>query len=204
MLIDVLIKNSWLAAIVWGVLSLSDHALTRFSAKLHQSLSQERQTITRQGGLELNPVFEQEVKRLQWFSPRFIIMFVLAFSLILLLGLIISKPAFEILIGAFILEWIVIDLVHFQNLLTFRDMKNPRSATGHIELSYWLSQRTSAYHLLSFALLYLILAIATFRLFFVGGTISCSFLALRQFSLANRIFTPSTNSKTDSTNSSKS
>jgi hypothetical protein len=192
MLIDLLVANSWLAAVLWALLYVSDHALTRLTVKLYQAFPKERQVISYQAGImELNPAAEQEVKRQQWFSRRFIFMLVVVVSSILLIGLLNEKTFFEIYIGVFILEWIFINLTHLQNLAAFRDLRKPSSATGQIKYSYWISQRTSAYHLLSFVILYLFVALASSRSFFVGGAIGCSILALRQFSLANRKFPPS-------------
>jgi hypothetical protein len=193
MSIDLLAANSWLAAILWALLNVCDHVLTRLAAKSYQALAKERQLISHEGGIELNPAFEQEVARLQWFSRRFIFMLVVTASMILLLGLFNEKVLFEVFIGVFILEWVCINLVHFQNLLVLRDLRKSRSATGRIEYSYWFSQRSSAYNLLSFVILYLFIALASSRLFFVGGAIGCSILALRQFSLANRKLPPSAN-----------
>lgn len=186
MLIDLLVTHPWLAAATWALLYLCDHIMTHAFARRYLALRAEERPINYQGGIELNPVFEKEVLRQRWLSPRFLAMLVLMVGAILVLSILEMPPVFEILIGAVIMEWIFLDTRHLQNLLVLRDLLRPGNVVGRIEYSYRFNQRNMAYSFFVAALLYALISLASSRLFFAGGAAASALLAIRHFRLANR------------------
>jgi len=185
MLIDTLVGNPWLVAMLWGILSLFDFAATMIYSKVYQeSLSAK---ITYEGGMEMNPSFEKDVQRLRWFSPRYIISMLSVALLIVLAGIFFPAAWFEVLAGAALLLVLITDLRHVENLSTVRFMKSdPNSFKGRIEQSYALSQRRIAVGTFNIGILYLIVSILVGRIFFVGGAVICTAFALRHFFLSKR------------------
>ncbi len=186
-MIDFLNEHWWLAIILQSLLFLGDHYMTVVSAKLLKSYVGQHHVF--QNGVELNPMFEKEVANFQWFTQKHLLALIggiVALSTIRLLGLV---AIFEFLIGAILLQWLEIDLLHIQNILYFRDIiRKPNSLTGTVESSYWLSQRQTAFRKISHAVFISVAALATMRLFFWGGVVVLIVQGFRHLKLANRNF----------------
>ena len=188
MLIDVLVGKPWLVAVIWGVLSLFDFAATMIYSKAYREFLSAN--ITYEGGMEMNPAFEKDVQRLQWFSPRYIISMLTVALLIVLAGTFFPVAWFEVLAGMAILLVLITDLRHIENLNTVWFMKSdPNSFKGKIEQSYALSQRRVAVGTFNIGVLYLIVSFLVQRVFFAGGAIICMIFALRHFLLSRRRIT---------------
>lgn len=185
MLIDTFVENPWLVALSWGILSLFDFSATMIYAKVYRDFLSE--SIKYEGGLELNPVFEKDVRRLRWFSPRyFILMFLVAF-LIAFAGNWMPTLWFELLAGTALSLVFVVDLRHIENLSTVWFMKSdPDSFKGKVEQSYALSQRRVAVATFNIGLLYLVIYFLIGRVFFLGGAVICVLFSVRHFLLAGR------------------
>lgn len=185
MLIDALVEKPWLVAVSWGVLSLFDFAATMLYSKVYrESLSA---NITYEGGMEMNPVFEKDVQRLRWFSPRYVISMLGIALLIVVLGYWSSPLWFEGLAGAALLLVLITDLRHIENLGVVWFMKSdPGGFKGKIEQSYALSQRRIAIGTFNNGLLYLIIYLLVWRVFFLGGAAICALFAIRHFLLSKR------------------
>lgn len=188
MLIDTLVGNSWLTAVLWGVLSVLDFVATMIYSKAYRdSLSA---SITYEGGMEMNPTFEKDVQRLRWLSPRYIVSMLMVASLIVLAGKFFPSAWFEIVAGAALLLVLITDLRHIENLTVVWLMKsNPDSFKGKIQQSYALSQRRVAVGTLNIGILYLIVYFLVRRVFFIGGAVICMLFALRHFLLSARRIT---------------
>ena len=185
-MIDLLNEYWWVSIILWVVLFLGDHYMTVFAAKLLMALGE--QHLTFQNGYEMNPKFEVEVANFQWFTKKhfnILIGGILGLSILRLLG---GKAIFEFFIGAYLLQWFYIDLLHIANIFYIHDIRKPGSLTGKIEYSYWFSQRQVAFRNISQAILFSIAALATMRLFFWGGVAGLLFAGIRHLHLANRNF----------------
>ena len=72
-------------------------------------------------------------------------------------------------------------------------MKKPNSVSGKVEISYWLSQRSSSANFIAQSILFGLVAIATLRPFFWGGAAAFLVHGVRHFYLANRFSPPSEN-----------
>ncbi len=185
MLIDTLVENPGLVAVLWGILSLFDFVATMlYSKAYHEFLSAK---FTYEGGMEMNPAFEKDVQQLSWFSPRYIISMLSVAILIILAGVWFPTPWFETLAGAALLLVLITDLRHIENLSMVWFLKSdPEGFKGRIEQSYKLSQRRVAVGVFNIGVLYLVVCLLTQRVFFLGGGAICMLYALRHFLLSNR------------------
>jgi archaellum biogenesis protein FlaJ (TadC family) len=185
MLIDTIVANPWLVALSWGMLSLFDFSATMVYSKAYRDFLSEN--IKYEGGMELNPVFEQDVRQLRWFSPRYFTLMLLVAFLIAFVGSWMPRLSFELLAGTALLLVFVVDLRHIENLSTVWFMRSdPDSFKGKVEQSYALSQRRVAVATFNIGLLYLVIHFLVGRVFFLGGAVICVLFAVRHFLLARR------------------
>ena len=185
MLIDILVGKPWLVAVLWGVLSIFDFAATMLYSKAYREFLSAN--ITYEGGMEMNPAFEKDVKQLRWFSPRYLVSMLTVALLIVLAGWVFPTLWFEILAGAALLLVLITDLRHIENLSTVWFMRSdPTGFKGKIQQSYALSQRRIAVGTFNIGMLYLIVYFLVGRVFFLGGAVICVLFALRHFLLSKR------------------
>jgi archaellum biogenesis protein FlaJ (TadC family) len=150
-------------------------------------------SVTYEGGMEMNPAFEKDVRQLRWFSPRYVISMLSVAVLIILAGMLFPAKWFEVLAGAALLLVFITDLRHVENLSMVWFLKtDPAGFKGRIEQSYKLSQRRVAVGVFNIGLLYLVVLLLTGRLFFLGGGVVCLLFALRHYLLSNRQLTKQT------------
>jgi len=194
MLIDLLVASPWLVAATWAVLSIFDFTATMLYSRAYREFLSA--TVQYERGVEMNPLFEKDVQKVRWFSPRYIFLMLGVTLLIGFTGSWLPPQTFEIVAGTVILLLLVVDLRHIENLSFVWFLKSdPEGFKGKIEQSYKLSQRRVAVYSFNTGILYLIVFLLTGRVFFVGGTIVSVLLALRHFLLSRRKLSkqPSTN-----------
>lgn len=185
MLIDTLVENPRLVALLWAVLSVFDFSSTMIYSKAYREFLSAN--VTYEGGMEMNPAFEQDVQQLNWFSPRYIVSMLVVALLIAWAGSWFPKSWFESLAGAALLLVLITDLRHIENLSVVWFLKsNPSSFKGRIEQSYALSQRRIAVGTFNIGLLYLIIYFLVGRIFFIGGAVICTLFSVRHYLLARR------------------
>lgn len=185
MLIDILVGNPWLVALLWGLLSIFDFSATMLYSKAYREFLSVN--ITYEGGMEMNPAFEKDVQQLRWFSPRYLVSMLTVALLIVLAGWVFPTLWFEVLAGAALMLVLITDLRHIENLSTVWFMKSdPDSFKGKIQQSYALSQRRIAVGTFNIGMLYLIVYFLVGRVFFLGGALICVLFALRHFLLSKR------------------
>jgi hypothetical protein len=185
MLIDTLVGNPWLVAILWGMLSIFDFVSTMLYSKAYRDFLST--SVQYEHGVEMNPAFEKDVRQLRWFSPRYILSMLSVVILIIFAGTFFPTSWFEVLAGAALLLVFVTDLRHVENLSMVWFLKSdPEGFKGRIEQSYKLSQRRVAVGVFNIGVLYLVVYLLTRRLFFLGGGIICVLFALRHYLLSNR------------------
>lgn len=185
MLIDTLVENPWLVALSWVILSLFDFSATMLYSKAYRDFLSS--SVVYERGVEMNPMFEKDVKQLRWFSPRYFILMPVAAFLIGFAGMWIPAKMFELLAGTAILLVLVVDLRHIENLSFVWFLKSdPEGFKGKIEQSYKLSQRRVAVNAFNTGVLYLIVFLLTGRIFFIGGTLVSVLLAIRHLLLSRR------------------
>lgn len=185
-MLDLLVYNPWLLALLWGGMYIFDYASTLWLAKTYQTTFS--RYVLYEHGVELNPNFEKEIAEQKGFSLKFIILLLLV-VVIILLSPVVSTLLTEFLAGALLLTWSFINARHLRNYAYACFVRRkPEALAGRQEQSYWFMQKMLSAEALVFTLLYLFLAFLTFRLFFLGGAVTCLALSLRAYRLANRKF----------------
>lgn len=185
MLIDTLVSQPWSVAVTWGLLSLFDFAATMIYSKAYRDFLSAN--ITYEGGMEMNPVFEKDVRQLRWLNPRYLISMLVVALFIVWVGTWFPAAWFEALAGMALLLVLITDLRHIENLSVVWFLKSdPNSFKGKIEQSYALSQRRIAVGTFNIGFLYLIVYFLVGRVFFLGGAIICAMFAVRHFLLSKR------------------
>jgi len=185
MLIDALVGNPWLVAVLWGILSIFDFVATMLYSKAYRDFLSA--SVQYERGMEMNPAFEKDVQQLKWFSPRYIVSMLSVAVLIIFTGTWFPALWFEALAGAALLLVFITDLRHIENLSVVWFLKsNPGGFKGKIEQSYKLSQRRVAIGTFNIGVLYLVVLLLTQRVFFLGGGVICILFALRHYWLSNR------------------
>jgi hypothetical protein len=185
MWLDGLVGRPWLVAATWGILSLFDFAATMLYSKAYRDFL--NTYVTYEGGVEMNPAFEKDVRELRWFSPLYLVAMLSVVILLVLAGAWLPPAWFEAVAGAAVLIVLVTDLRHFENLyIVWALRKDPEALQGRLQQSYTLSQRRVAVGTLNTGLLFLFILLLTGRTFFLGGAFICSLYAFRHYRLANR------------------
>lgn len=182
--------DSWIpGTALWVVMYVSDYACTIASARLYRSGA--NQHIVFEGSFELTPYFEKDIDALRRVSPRFIV--ALALFVCALVYIWFSTqwipwlaPLYEVVLGSLILLQCMVHMRHFRNLHLFRSLQKDAGLRGRLEYPRPLILRASAAEGLSFATMYLLLAVAFASWFFLGGALSCLALWSKHRSLARQ------------------
>jgi hypothetical protein len=175
--------------VIWTVLYISDYYLTIYAARLYQSGAKDHFSF--EGSIEITPYYQEDVNALRRISPRFILMLIMSFGLILLLWLatvkFYSTPGlFSFGIGALILREAVVHIRHARNIFLFREACHSSGIEGRITYPRWLTLKASALELLSFAFLFLGLSLIGGSWFFIGGAFSCLGTSIRHFQYSKK------------------
>jgi hypothetical protein len=181
MLLDLAQQNLWITVLVWLVLYISDYALTLLGAQLQ---AKQAAQISMQGSYELNTYFVQDINQRRVISVRFIAALALTTFLIAMIWLIARLGSFTMLLfelgfGGVILLQLTVHMRHWRNIFTFRHNAQADEIQGQIQFSRRYLFRTSALDLFLFAGLYLVLFLFVGEIFFLGGVMACSALAVR-------------------------
>jgi hypothetical protein len=179
----------WLPGVLaWILIYISDYVCTIVSARLYQAYA--RAHIVIEGSFELNPVFQADVNKLRWISPRFLILLVV--SSLLIAGNWLSsqwvpgfEPAYPTVLGAFLLMECAIHMRHIRNLVQFCGIRRG-GMSGQVVQQRGFILRNSAAEFLSFAVLFSLVALFQSSWFFLGGTLSCLGVAAKHWVLARR------------------
>jgi Flp pilus assembly protein TadB len=187
-MLDTLVLNTWLIAVLWAALYIFDYASTLWLARVYQTTLSKY--IYYEGGVELNPNFEKEIGHGQAPSPKFLLLVALIL-LIILFSWLLGVYFVEFLAGALLLTWVFVDSRHLRNYAYVWFLRTkPESIKGRSEYSYWLTQKMLSSEAFTFSLIYLFLALLTWRLFFLAGVLTCLSFTLRHYRLADRKLPP--------------
>jgi len=185
MLIDTLVRNPWLVASLWGILSIIDFVATLSYSKAYRDFLSD--VVQYEHGVETNPNFEKDVQQVRWFSPRYIISMLAIALLIGLTGTWFPILWFEGFAGAALLLVLITDLRHIENLSVVWFLKsNPEEFKGRVTQSYKLSQIRVAVGNFNIGVLYFLVFLLTGRIFFAGGALICILYAARHYLLSKR------------------
>ena len=182
-----LTSSPWYGVICWVILYISDYYLTIRSARGFREVDRFRF----EGSMELTPQFQKDVDHLRPVSKRHILWLV-ASSLILLIVWWITQLSiylawtYPLYLGMFLLLEVAVHLRHLRNLASIREIRRNGGVDGQITYKQWFSYRNSANELYITGTFFLLVALLTFSLFFVGGAIACYGTAFQHGRLAKK------------------
>jgi hypothetical protein len=182
-----LIENIWFALGLWALVYTSDYYLTLYGAKVyHQKASQ---FIVYEGSYELTPEFEDDIDNQHRFSPRFLVALVFTSLIFLFIWYVVQwgyTPAGLFLFGygAFFLREVAVHMRHFRGILLYKEIKNKGGVEGNLTYSRNLLLQLSAYDLISFGFLYLLIYALSGGVFYLGGAVACIVTGLHQLRFA--------------------
>jgi hypothetical protein len=184
--LDTLILHPWTIAVIWAAMYAFDYGSTLWLSRVSQTTLS--RYVSYEHGVELNPNMEKAIAARRLPGLRVF----LAIALVLLMILLSSILGYfftEFVAGALLLTWCFVNSRHFRNYAYVWFLRRrPDALGGHQQLSYWLMQKNLSADAFAFSLVYLFLALLTFRVFFLAGALTCLALALRAYRLANRKF----------------
>jgi hypothetical protein len=183
-----LTSNPWYGVICWVILYISDYYLTIKSARGFREIDRYRF----EGSMELTPQFQKDVDHLRPISKRHIIWLV-ASSLILLIVWWITRLSiylewtYPLYLGMFLLLEVAVHLRHLRNIAIIREIQKNGGVDGQITYKQWFSYQNSANELYITGTFFLLVAVLTFSLFFLGGAIACYGTGIRHAKLAKKV-----------------
>ena len=179
MLLNLFLSNVWLAIGLWAVLFVMDYIFTLKAARMHREGASKHFSFS--GGIELNPIFKEDIANLRRFSFNFLLMLLFVGGLLLFAHSLDVPELFAIVWGMLLWIQIANHFRHIRNLIVFHYAKTSIGISGQIEYQHWLSLRLSALDMFCFAVLFLILFLFWGNFFVLGGAIGCLSLAIRHF-----------------------
>jgi hypothetical protein len=181
--------------VLWIILYTSDYYLTLYSARGFREIGH----IQFEGSFELTPEYQKDIDALNPISKRHLIALVLS-SLMLALTWWLTRLnfylelAYQLFLGMFLLLEVAVHLRHFRNIGLIRTARRRGGIEGQITYKKWFSYRISANDLYISSALFMIFAILTFNLFFLGGAITCFATGVRHGRLARKAISTSVQS----------
>ena len=89
-------------------------------------------------------------------------------------GLFIYFPwTYLLYLGMFLLLEVAVHLRHLRNVALIREVRKGGGLEGQISHRKWFSYRISAFEFYMYSVLFLVVAVLTYSLFFLGGAIMC-------------------------------
>ena len=196
MLDTVFVNQVWVAIGVWVLLYCSDYTLTLVCAHWYRS-GVDKHFVFKH--LELTPYYQKDIAELRKFSPRFLVMLGLSCGAIWVVWSLqiwavdvfswwpeFLPNIYRFILGAFVLMEMAVHVRHCQNLVLFAYARHSRGVQGQVIYSAWLSYRSSAIQLVSFAIVFLLSYLLTSNWFFIGGTFKCLVEAANHWKLSGR------------------
>jgi hypothetical protein len=183
-----LTSNPWYGVILWVILYISDYYLTIYSARGFREIGH----FKFEGSFELTPQYQEDIDNLRPVSKRHLISLVIYSGVILIVWWlthlsIYLEWAYPLYLGMFLLLEVAVHLRHFRNIILIRELRrNPDGLEGQVTYRKWFSYRISSQEIYLFATLFLLIAILTYSLFFVGGAIMCYGTGFKHARLAKK------------------
>ena len=182
-----LATNPWYGIILWMILYTSDYYLTIYSARGFREIGR----FQFEGSFELTPRYQKDIDQLRPVS-RLHITLLFAYSVLILIVWWITSLSiylqwtYPLYLGMFLLLEVAVHLRHFRNLFLIQEIRRNGGADGQLTYKRWFSYRISAYELYLSATLFLLVAMLTYSLFFLGGAIMCYGTAFKHSRLAQK------------------
>ena len=183
-----LTTGPWYGVILWIILYTSDYYLTLYCARGFREIGH----IQFEGSFELTPQYQKDIDNLLPVSKLHITLLVV-YSLVILIVwwlthlTIYLTWAYPLYLGMFLLLEVAVHIRHFRNVAIIREVRKNGGVDGQIAYKKWFSYRISANDLYIFATLFLLVAILTYSLFFLGGAIMCYGTGFKHARLAKQV-----------------
>jgi hypothetical protein len=181
-MVDVLLDSVWLGPLLWIVLYTSDYVLTIACARIYQA----QDKVVFEGSYEITPLYQADVNALRRVSPRFVVALLASTAYVVLVQRTAGSMPWLYLsvLGALVLTELTVHIRHFRNWFMFRS--GTSVIQGRLTYPRGFMLRMSAFELLLFAALYVILFLATGSLFILGGAVATGVLSLGHYRFARR------------------
>lgn len=176
-LLDLFLNNIWLAIGFWAGLYFLDYIFTMTAARFYRDGAKQHYVFSE--GLELNPLFRDDVARISKFSFRFFLMLFFGVGLLLIPYALNIPEGFAVIWGVFVGMQLANHCRHIRNLVVFAYARGSNGMSGRIQYEHWFSLRLSSVDFLCFGVLFLILFLIWGHLVVLGATLGCLMLALR-------------------------
>lgn len=176
----------WPGVAVWGLLYISDYALTLACACLYRM----QQTIVFEGSYELTPFFQKDINSLRVISPRFVAILLLTVGMMGLLWILTEESStpqlYQFALGCLIVVQLAIHVRHLRNFFLFRSLNHTNMVHGRIEYGRTLLLRLSSSECFAFSGLFLMLFVFTQSWFILGGAVGCLSLGAKHRKFASK------------------
>lgn len=182
-----LTTSPWVGVILWIILYTSDYYLTIYSARGFREVGH----FQFEGSFELTPQYQKDIDALRPVSKLHIVLLI-AYSLLIFVIWWITRLSFylqwayPLYLGMLLLMEVAVHLRHLRNIALIREIRKTDGVEGQITYKKWFSYRISASELSIHATLFLVIAVLTYSLFFVGGAIMCFGTAFKHKRLAKK------------------
>jgi hypothetical protein len=169
-----LATSPWYGVILWIILYTSDYYLTLYSARGFREVGH----FQFEGGFELTPQYQRDIDNLRPVSKLHVTLLIAYSALILVIWWITRLSiylewTYPLYLGMFLLIEVAVHYRHLRNIFLIREIRKNGGVDGQITYKKWFSYRISAYELYLSATLFLLIALLTYSLFFLGGAIMC-------------------------------
>jgi hypothetical protein len=176
---DLFLNNLWLAIGFWVVLYCLDYIFTMTAARFYRDGAKEHYSFPE--GIELNPIFRDDVAMIRRFSPRFFLLMFLMVGLFLLIYELEVPETFALVWGMVVGVQLANHCRHIRNLVMFSYARRSVGVSGKIQHEHWLSLRLATVEFFCFGILFLVFYLFSGTLFILGAAIGCLSLGLRFF-----------------------
>jgi hypothetical protein len=182
-----LATSPWYGVILWIILYTSDYYLTIYSARGFREIGY----FQFEGSFELTSQYQKDIDNLKPVSKLHITLLV-AYSLLILLIWWITRIsiylqwAYLLYLGMFLLLEVAVHMRHLRNIALIREARKNGGMEGQITYKKWFSYRISAYELYLSSALFLLIALLTYSLFFLGDAIMCFGTGIKHSRLAKK------------------
>lgn len=175
--------------LAWSMVYIADYASTIATGRLYQQGAHEH--IVFEGSMELTPAFQDDVDRLRWISPRFLLAWVASSAGVaaiwwLSVGFLGWVEPIQFVTGALLLREGAILLRHARNLLIYRRARRVDQLEGTLRYRRSLILYLSGGELWSFAAFYAVLSLVLSSWFFAGGAVACAVTGWQHWRLSLR------------------
>ena len=179
--------NPWYGIILWIILYTSDYYLTIYGARGFREIGH----IQFEGSFELTPQYQKDIDALKPISRLHITLLILYSLLILVIWWVTRLSiylawTYPLYLGMFLLLEVAIHVRHFRNVAIIREIRKHGGVDGQIVYRKWFSYRISATDLYISATIFLLVALLTYSLFFLGGAIMCYMTGMKHARLAKK------------------